>query len=510
METRELRSLLEEWGCPASLTESMSRRWRARVAPVARTEDEILDHVTSGRPVLLGDERYASKAFRAIRSESEGCALDYFTGGKLDALPRPKIAFLGGWGAPGSDMASEQYLSLVSNFSDVVDPENDDPKNLQMFHRDQDENIPVLPRELEWPLPDLLGTSTSTSQADSDVGVVVDNATRLSQRGAVTWWHLDDGGEFVLQVGLPVKPRASFSASQPVKIFIFADKAHYKTIAQDAVCNKTGRAACLDIFGTPSEYLPQSGSSRNGSDVGDGDGDEGGDGVLPVFWVAPLMAGGFPLLSPPNSIHMVVTAQDCVMIEQRRISKVFLDECEYFMRRAKIWSTTPIFYPFIQEVLSSPERITTQIVVPLVTQAESYWRGGVTDAGKRKLARIVSSLRTLSNEDFFPPMNAESKEAVRGLEAKVESLGIDAAVIDPREAECAALAADMATEEEKVYFLGGLGVFFAMVHERGQPRWGPPRDTREAALKDRKKMKRASMERRLHECIVDLKKNAKN
>ena len=231
---------------------------------------------------------------------------------------------------------------------------------------------------------------------------------------------------------------------------------------------------------------------------------------MPVFWVAPLMAGGFPLLSPPNSIHMVVTAQDCVMIEQRRISKVFLDECEYFMRRAKIWSTTPIFYPFIREVLSSPEKITTQIIVPLVTQAESYWREGVTAAGKRKLARIVSSLRTLSNENFFPPMNAESKEAVRGLEAKVESLGIDAALIDPREAERAALAADMATEEEKVHFLGGLGVFFAMVHERGQPRWGPPRDTREAALKDRKKMKRASMERHLHECIVELKKNAEN
>ena len=36
------------------------------------------------------------------------------------------------------------------------------------------------------------------------VGVPLDEATRLSAAGALTWWHLDDCGEFVFQVGLPV------------------------------------------------------------------------------------------------------------------------------------------------------------------------------------------------------------------------------------------------------------------------------------------------------------------
>ena len=35
---------------------------------------------------------------------------------------------------------------------------------------------------------------------DGSLGVKCDIATRISRRGALTWWHLDDGGEFVLQV----------------------------------------------------------------------------------------------------------------------------------------------------------------------------------------------------------------------------------------------------------------------------------------------------------------------
>lgn len=44
----------------------------------------------------------------------------------------------------------------------------------------------------------------------ADAGVIVDNATRLSKRGAVTWWHLDDCGEFVYQVrrNADQRPRA--------------------------------------------------------------------------------------------------------------------------------------------------------------------------------------------------------------------------------------------------------------------------------------------------------------
>ena len=131
----------------------------------------------------------------------------------------------------------------------------------------------MLPRELDWPLWDLLGSSGEVAGGPTDAGVVVDNATRVSQRGAVTWWHLDDGGEFVLQVGLPLSksrqrdPRFWGESGRPiVKIFIFAEKRHYKLIAQDLVTNKTGRAACLDLFNTPSEYLPEGDDDDTGDE----------------------------------------------------------------------------------------------------------------------------------------------------------------------------------------------------------------------------------------------------
>ena len=545
---RCLRDLLEQWGVQATLTEGMSRRWRARVVPLARTEDEVLDHVLNGVPVLLGDPRHASKPFEEIsRGSDKGCALEYFCGGEMDALSRPKIAFLGGWGAPGkptkenaqwannynsnleltplrlyfpktnegSDFSSEEYLSLVANFSDVVDPKNENPKNLQMFHRPSEDaggkdgvqarEVPVLPWELDWPLWDLLGSSGEVAGGPTDAGVVVDNATRVSQRGAVTWWHLDDGGEFVLQVGLPLSksrqrdPRFWGESGRPiVKIFIFAEKRHYKLIAQDLVTNKTGRAACLDLFNTPSEYLPE--------------GDD--DDVLPVFWVAPLLAGGYPLLSPPNAPHMVVTAQDCVMIEQRRISKLFLDEVEYFLRRAKIWNTTPIFYDFIETELRDPNLVLSNVVEPLVALGTKALKslqeaGGEAEAKlwRRVLARIDSSLKTLLLEELFAVALEATRARIREFQRELQARGIQAEALDSREAERAALISDMAEEDEKVYRHGGKA-FYALVHERGSPRWGVPRQTREEAVKDRKKLKRAAMERKLHTTLMQMKAEA--
>ena len=117
---RCLRDLLEQWGVQETLTEGMSRRWRARVVPLARTEDEVLDHVLNGVPVLLGDPRHASKPFEEIgRGSTKGCALEYFCGGEMDALSRPKIAFLGGWGAPGKP--TKENAQWANNYNSTLD-----------------------------------------------------------------------------------------------------------------------------------------------------------------------------------------------------------------------------------------------------------------------------------------------------------------------------------------------------------------------------------------------------
>ena len=48
-------------------------------------------------------------------------------------------------------------------------------------------------------------------------GVKCDIATRISRRGALTWWHLDDGGEFVLQVSFDQPMLTSPATSQPLE-----------------------------------------------------------------------------------------------------------------------------------------------------------------------------------------------------------------------------------------------------------------------------------------------------
>ena len=56
-------------------------------------------------------------------------------------------------------------------------------------------------------------------------------ATRVSRKDAVTWWHLDDGGEHVFQVGLPLNNKKNDdnvvigpNGRKVAKIFIFAPR----------------------------------------------------------------------------------------------------------------------------------------------------------------------------------------------------------------------------------------------------------------------------------------------
>ena len=63
--------------------------------------------------------------------------------------------------------------------------------------------------------------------------------------------------------------------------------------------------AALDPFRTPSHWLPHDPDNKDAP-------------VLPKLLIAPLEAGGPPLLSTPNIPHLVITVQDCVMVEQVR------------------------------------------------------------------------------------------------------------------------------------------------------------------------------------------------
>jgi hypothetical protein len=274
-----------------------------------------------------------------------------------------------GWGRPGTkvDAVNDRDLALATSFEEVLQ----DPRtlNLQMFHRDDQEDassdeppLPVLPDCLDWPCPEFFaredsarpgrdgGMARRAQRVNGDgleasgrnegveigglpepfLGVRVDRATRVSKRGALTWWHLDDSGEHTFQVALPLQPPKERAASPSpwgkgvgptgrpiVKLFLFAELDDYDFVFQDEETNATGRVAAFDPFRTPSVALPS--SSKKGSAGA-------ASRPLPRFWVAPLEAGGAPLLSPPNMPHLVLSCQDCVMVEERRISVLFVDE----------------------------------------------------------------------------------------------------------------------------------------------------------------------------------------
>ena len=135
--------------------------------------------------------------------------------------------------------------------------------------------------------------------------------------------------------------------------------------------------------------------------------------------------------------------------------------------------------------------------------------GGEAEAKlwRRVLARIDSSLKTLLLEELFTTALEATRVRIREFQRELQARGIQAEALDSREAERAALISDMAEEDEKVYRHGGKA-FYALVHERGSPRWGVPRQTREEAVKDRKKLKRAAMERKLHTTLMQMKAEA--
>ncbi|KAK3282859.1 hypothetical protein CYMTET_9420 [Cymbomonas tetramitiformis] len=432
------QDLFAEWQLPEEFSHGIADSWQCELVPTPNNDDELLEHVLQGVPVLASED-HAVRVFEAVG----GNALDWLCQPEWDTLPAPKVCMIGGWGQPGSDVDGGDFVGTVHSFSQLLA----DPRkiNLQMFHRAEGTNaehpsqappaeasterrkeIPCTPNLLRWPLEEKL------HGRDQQRSVVVDNATRVSKEGALTWWHLDDGGEFVFQVGLPlampgppssrdsttsrsaetigegeplpqgvgpedrggapmpaggqagaeacaegVTPGRSGSgghrsadgraeggkeAARPVllgpngrpivKLFMFSDKGAYSFITQDRETNKSGHFCCLDLFNTPDHHLPSCQAGQTTS--------------LTKFYIAPLEAGGRPLLSPPNVPHAVLTLQTCVMVEQRRILHLFLDEVSYFMSRAERWTTAPIMYNFIAEDLQDEDYVHDHVVLPLI------------------------------------------------------------------------------------------------------------------------------------------------
>lgn len=400
-----LKDLFDQWKLPNLMqwpSNNISSKWRCRIVPQIDDTDELqmIERCIRRDPFLTSAHR-ADGAFNSVK----GCILKYLREKpSWNPLSKPKLGMIGGWGRPDTPTANAEALVLVEGFDDVLKSTPEKPYNLQMFHRQKldPDNFPILPSKLNWPLKEIFETHQENFDGFK-IGELCDMATRISRRGALTWWHLDDSGEFVFQAGMPVdknhkEPDGTIpqklwgpSGNPVVKIFIYFPRDNYNMVFFDKKTNETGMHCALDIFNTPDEELPPA-------------------ECLPILNVAVLEAHSAPLLSPPNIAHVVLTTHDCVMVEQRRVSRIFADESLWFLKQSKTWVEKPIFYPLLSEVLVDPKVSGSDfidIVIKFAQTMTDYIKSGIDlDASniRRKhellLERARISLTALVSKDF--------------------------------------------------------------------------------------------------------------
>ena len=458
-----LRDVLERWGVCRERWEKMSRKWRCRIAAHASTEDAIVDCMREEQPCVL-DAAYSSKVHAACSHADDG--LELMLNPASNDLKRPKLAFNSSWGIPGADLIHESHLSVVHKLSEVFDhPADPTPRNLQMFHRQDanEPNIPILSSLLTW--PPLLEETT----------IPCDRATRLSQKNALTTWHLDDCGEFVFQTALKIKKKGSEAERDAqligkgglpvVKIFFCAPKWGYDFITQDQEQNRSGKFSQIDLWAEQSDRLPA-------------------EEDLPILTLSLVEAGGAPMLMYPNIPHTVLTLDDSVQVEERRISTLFLDEVGYFHHRSRSSTAPPVSYSFVSKDCVDPAVLDEKVVKPLLhlladpeASLKTSALSKANKAGFIKDRAYAGLLSCMHFEEVF----SLSETSRASIPAVVAGCNEDVLL-----KENLALSKEVSGVPFGVLRHHQTGHYYAYTHIDGAPVFGVPRKTLSAAAADRK------------------------
>lgn len=291
-----------------------------------------------------------------------------------------------------------------------------DVLELQYFHRDSADapcGLPALGSALVWP-----------SVLNNDDAAVCDVATCVSQQSAERHFHLNDCGEFVLQAALPqsetsaddalsASPNGNAAASavgphgtdlkkvraalcegnkRPHKLFLFAPRESYDFLIHDDEAIATGNCVLMDILSTPEELLPTNAAS------------------FPVLVVAVLHCGGRPLLCPPNVLTYTLTLNDGVLVEQRRLSNLWLDELSYFLHRCSRWVSNPIIYSYVENELQSEDYLAGFLIPHLLRVFREHPAATSFDAAIRR--RAASSLLAIAMNEKHYQLSTSARQSL--------------------------------------------------------------------------------------------------
>ncbi|EPY36682.1 hypothetical protein AGDE_06795 [Angomonas deanei] len=435
-----LRDVLAALLLPPSINlEGLSEKWRCVVMPRCKEDggDEYssLESLDKGVPCHLSVVRAD-----AVHKQCGQDGIEFFTDPKWNVFEKPQIAVKYGWGRPGTTLESSRFHTLIESFKDVFEHTHavevplteeerkeardaakedddvdvlekkeaqgevdesttmpplrpDDVVELQLFHREEGTKLPILGASLLW--PEYLEDS-----------ILCDTATIASQRGSLRWWHLNDSGEFTFYTALPSKEAppvfevadkklAAVLKDAPgplAKVFLYGPKGGYDWFIHDAESNVCHKVVCLDIFNTPDEALPKD------------------ETLLPILNVGLLFCGGQPILVPPNIPTLSITVHDSVLVEQRRVSSLWLEEISYYLHRVSNWRTTPILYDYLETDLQDETIVASQLIPTLLHLFRSHDGGSLLDGIIRK--RVAVSLYAIGCHEKHYKLPEGSRESL--------------------------------------------------------------------------------------------------
>lgn len=452
-----LREVLSRLSLPPPFnTSAISSKWRCVIAPreddgatadtvresqlpLLLTEESMLPFLDAGLPVYGNLERAAAAYAECGGQDS----LKWLQDERWRQFPKPQVGLRRGWGMAGTVAEDSSHHHLIKSFDAVLHPtaraevvvdvseaelkttataasaedaaetaalvdmpalQDDDVLDLQLFHREDGcPPIPILGEKMEWP-------------SFLDDGAVCDTATWVSRAGMTRPWHINDSGEFILQAALPqivneeaeqqrpslpspslpspvsraidaqlYPSRQHGIAASPGMLAIFLPKGGYDWVLHDDEASMKGRVVAVDLFSIPDEALPRDA------------------GLLPVLCVAVLENGGAPLLVPPNLVHLTIALRDCVVVEQRRVSNLWLDDVAYFLHRCSNWIATPLIYPYLQEDLQNDGFVGGQLIPLLLRVFEENYSCAVVSQHRQVLCRraVMSLFAIAKNSTQF-------------------------------------------------------------------------------------------------------------
>lgn len=108
----ELGTLFNRWKISPAFNKEIPANLPCELVSIGTTEEEGLHHIMNCRPVFFPTQ-HAQAVFDSVGSDG----LEFICDPKWNEFPRPKIAFVGGWGEPGKLSHPFFYSFLVCCWS---------------------------------------------------------------------------------------------------------------------------------------------------------------------------------------------------------------------------------------------------------------------------------------------------------------------------------------------------------------------------------------------------------